>query len=104
MPSVTSNGLRLQYEVTGAGEPVVLPTGLGTDHSAWDLAQVPAMVGESTCQCYPRYHLYTYLFFLTLSLLHLPKPPLGQAVLSEAQIEHQDTARSCWGAFQATAD
>ena len=103
MPSVTSNGLRLHYEVTGAGEPVVLLTGLGTDHSAWDLAQIPALVGESTCQCYPRYHLYTYLFFLTLSL-HVPEPLLGQEVLSEAQIEHQDTARSCCRAFQATVD
>ena len=51
MPSVTSNGLRLHYVVTGAGETVVLLTGLGTDHSPWDLAQVPALVGESTCQC-----------------------------------------------------
>ncbi len=94
MQSVTSNGLRLHYEVTGAREPGVLLTGLRTDHSAWDLAQEPALVGKSTCQCYPRYHLCTDLFFLTLSVLHVPKPLLGQEVLSEAQIEHQDTARS----------
>ena len=101
MPSVTSNGLRLHYEVTGAGEPGVLLTGLGTDHSAWDLAQVPALVGESTCQCC---HRYTYLFFLTLSLLHVPEPLFGQEVLSEAQIERRDTARSRCRAFQSTAD
>jgi 3-oxoadipate enol-lactonase len=44
MPSVTSNGLRVHYEVKGSGEAVVLLSGLGTDHSVWDLAQVPALI------------------------------------------------------------
>jgi len=44
MPIVESNNLRLNYVVSGDGEPVVLLTGIGTDHTAWDLAQTPALV------------------------------------------------------------
>jgi 3-oxoadipate enol-lactonase len=44
MPSITSNGLRVHYEVIDSGEAVVLIPGLGTDHSSWDLAQVPALI------------------------------------------------------------
>src|SRR5262249_3487952 len=44
MPDVKVNGLRVHYETTGRGEPIVLLSGLGTDQSAWVLSQIPAFV------------------------------------------------------------
>src|SRR5690349_20560788 len=37
MPSVLVNGVRLAYEATGSGEPVVLVAGTGMPGSAWEL-------------------------------------------------------------------
>jgi pimeloyl-ACP methyl ester carboxylesterase len=35
MPVVTSNGIRINYEEIGNGEPLILIMGLGADHSKW---------------------------------------------------------------------
>ncbi|GHJ41198.1 alpha/beta fold hydrolase [Streptomyces sp. TS71-3] len=44
MPSARINGIRLHYEDTGRGEPVVLVMGQGAGGRAWHLHQVPALV------------------------------------------------------------
>ncbi|WP_079051864.1 alpha/beta fold hydrolase [Streptomyces regalis] len=44
MPSARINGIRLHYEDTGDGEPVVLVMGQGAGGRAWHLHQVPALV------------------------------------------------------------
>lgn len=44
MPSARINGIRLHYEDTGEGEPVILVMGQGTGGRAWHLHQVPALV------------------------------------------------------------
>ncbi|MGC9535809.1 alpha/beta fold hydrolase [Streptomyces sp. UG1] len=44
MPSARINGIRLHYEDTGEGEPVVLVMGQGAGGRAWHLHQVPALV------------------------------------------------------------
>ena len=44
MPSARINGIRLHYEDTGAGEPVVLVMGRGAGGRVWHLHQVPALV------------------------------------------------------------
>jgi len=44
MPDVKVNGLRVHYETTGRGEPIVLLSGLGTDQSAWASTQILAFV------------------------------------------------------------
>src|SRR2546425_7881903 len=35
MPKVTVNGIRMFYEETGGGEPLILIMGFGGDHLAW---------------------------------------------------------------------
>src|SRR2546425_1980961 len=35
MPKVTANGIRMFYEETGGGEPLILIMGFGGDHLAW---------------------------------------------------------------------
>ncbi|MFE7275208.1 alpha/beta fold hydrolase [Streptomyces sp. NPDC057623] len=44
MPSARINGIRLHYEDTGEGEPVLLVMGQGAGGRAWHLHQVPALV------------------------------------------------------------
>ncbi|GHH09274.1 alpha/beta fold hydrolase [Streptomyces lanatus] len=44
MPSVRINGIRLQYEDVGDGDPVVLVMGQGSGGRVWHLHQVPALV------------------------------------------------------------
>jgi pimeloyl-ACP methyl ester carboxylesterase len=44
MPSARINGIRLHYEDTGHGDPVVLVTGRGAGGRSWHLHQVPALV------------------------------------------------------------
>lgn len=44
MPIESINGIKLNYEDTGSGEPVVLVMGTGASGRAWHLYQVPAMV------------------------------------------------------------
>ena len=44
MPVVELNGIRLSYQVTGSGEPVVLVMGTGSPGRVWQLHQVPALV------------------------------------------------------------
>ncbi|WP_406207512.1 alpha/beta hydrolase [Streptomyces sp. NBC_01017] len=44
MPSARINGIRLHYEDTGTGDPVVLVMGQGAGGRAWHLHQVPALV------------------------------------------------------------
>lgn len=39
MPFATVNGVSLYYETLGAGEPLVLISGQGSDHSGWDLVR-----------------------------------------------------------------
>ncbi|MEU1049309.1 alpha/beta hydrolase [Streptomyces sp. NPDC005897] len=43
MPLATVNGIRLNYEDTGSGEPVVLIMGSGSGGRAWHMYQVPAL-------------------------------------------------------------
>lgn len=43
MPVLAVNGIRLRYEDTGSGEPVVLIQGTGGGHNVWHLHQVPAL-------------------------------------------------------------
>ncbi|MFD9051147.1 alpha/beta fold hydrolase [Streptomyces zaomyceticus] len=43
MPVVPVNGIRLNYEDTGEGEPVVMIQGTGGGRTAWQLHQVPAL-------------------------------------------------------------
>lgn len=43
MPFATVNGIRLAYERSGAGKPVVLIMGTGGGGSAWTMHQVPAL-------------------------------------------------------------
>ncbi|MEV6424324.1 alpha/beta hydrolase [Streptomyces sp. NPDC051662] len=43
MPLLTVNGIRLNYEDSGSGEPVVLIMGSGSGGRAWHLHQVPAL-------------------------------------------------------------
>jgi pimeloyl-ACP methyl ester carboxylesterase len=45
MAEVAVNGVRLAYEVTGNGEPVLLIGGTGMPGTLWHLAQVPAFSG-----------------------------------------------------------
>lgn len=45
MPTVRSNGVTLNYEMEGTGEPLVLLHGLGSCREDW-LMQVPAFVGQ----------------------------------------------------------
>lgn len=42
MPFVDARGMRIFHESSGEGEPLVLIAGLGSDHTAFMLAQVPA--------------------------------------------------------------
>ncbi|MEU2834187.1 alpha/beta fold hydrolase [Streptomyces lavendulae] len=44
MPLLQSNGVVLEYEVQGAGEPVLLVMGTGADRRPWHLHQVPELV------------------------------------------------------------
>jgi pimeloyl-ACP methyl ester carboxylesterase len=44
MPSARINGIRLHYEDTGEGEPVVLVMGQSAGGRAWHLHQVPALI------------------------------------------------------------
>ncbi|MFB6815006.1 alpha/beta fold hydrolase [Streptomyces sp. NPDC056347] len=44
MPTARLNGISLNYETTGRGEPVVLVMGSGAGGRAWHLHQVPALV------------------------------------------------------------
>ncbi|MDC0766873.1 alpha/beta fold hydrolase [Streptomyces sp. HD] len=44
MPSARINGIRLHYEDTGHGDPVVLVMGQGAAGRAWHLHQVPELV------------------------------------------------------------
>ena len=37
MPIVRANGININYEVRGQGEPLILIMGLGADGSVWDL-------------------------------------------------------------------
>ena len=37
MPRVQTNGIEINYEETGNGEPLILIMGLGADHSKWEL-------------------------------------------------------------------
>lgn len=43
MPYVTTNGVRLAYERTGQGEPVLLIMGSGAGGNVWSMYQVPAL-------------------------------------------------------------
>ncbi|MFJ8661918.1 alpha/beta fold hydrolase [Streptomyces sp. NPDC093795] len=43
MPVVPVNGIRLNYEDTGEGDPVVMIQGTGAGRTAWHLHQVPAL-------------------------------------------------------------
>ncbi|GAA3886290.1 alpha/beta fold hydrolase [Streptomyces sedi] len=43
MPTADVNGIRVSYEDTGAGPPVVLISGTGANGREWDLHQVPAL-------------------------------------------------------------
>ncbi|MEU1021885.1 alpha/beta hydrolase [Streptomyces sp. NPDC005900] len=43
MPVIPVNGIRLNYEATGQGEPVVLIQGTGGGRTVWQLHQVPAL-------------------------------------------------------------
>ncbi len=43
MPSVVVNGVRLAYDVSGSGEPVVLVAGTGMPGSAWELLCAPEL-------------------------------------------------------------
>ena len=44
MPSLERNGVRLAYQVSGAGKPVVMVMGSGAGGRVWHLHQVPALV------------------------------------------------------------
>lgn len=44
MPSAIVNGVRIHYDDTGSGEPVVLVMGQGARGRAWHLHQVPVLV------------------------------------------------------------
>ncbi|MEU0203573.1 MULTISPECIES: alpha/beta hydrolase [unclassified Streptomyces] len=44
MPSTTIDGVRIHYDDTGHGEPVLLVMGRGARGRAWHLHQVPALV------------------------------------------------------------
>lgn len=44
MPYVSTNGIRLHYERTGAGDPVLLIMGQAAGGNVWTLYQVPALV------------------------------------------------------------
>ncbi|GEB53785.1 MULTISPECIES: alpha/beta fold hydrolase [Streptomyces] len=44
MPISTVNGIRLSYDVSGKGDPVVMVMGTGAGGRAWHLHQVPALV------------------------------------------------------------
>ena len=43
MPNASVNGLRMYYEIEGAGSPVIFIAGLSGDHLGWAM-QVPAVV------------------------------------------------------------
>jgi len=43
MPVIPVNGIRLNYQDTGEGEPVVMIQGTGGGHTVWQLHQVPAL-------------------------------------------------------------
>jgi pimeloyl-ACP methyl ester carboxylesterase len=45
MPYVSTNGIRLAYERTGRGEPVLLIMGQAAGGNVWSVYQVPAMEG-----------------------------------------------------------
>lgn len=44
MPAITVNGVRLNYDESGSGPPVLLVMGTGGSGRAWHLYQVPALV------------------------------------------------------------
>lgn len=44
MPEAVVNGVRLSYQVNGAGEPVLLVCGTGQRSSTWYLAMVPSLL------------------------------------------------------------
>ncbi|MFD7665835.1 alpha/beta fold hydrolase [Streptomyces sp. NPDC059788] len=44
MPTGTVNGIRLSYEDTGSGDPVIMIMGSGSSGRAWHMHQVPALV------------------------------------------------------------
>ena len=46
MPSVDVNGITIEYERTGAGEPLLLIMGLGAQLTAWPVQLVDALVGR----------------------------------------------------------
>ena len=43
MPFVSTNGIRLAYERTGRGEPVLLIMGQAAGGNVWSMYQVPAL-------------------------------------------------------------
>jgi pimeloyl-ACP methyl ester carboxylesterase len=45
MPEANVHGLKLQYDVFGEGEPVLLVCGTGQQSFTWQLFQVPALTG-----------------------------------------------------------
>ena len=44
MPVLVNDGVRVHYDRTGAGEPVILVMGTGGSGRVWHLHQVPALV------------------------------------------------------------
>lgn len=44
MPFADINGIRLHYQDTGTGEPLLLVMGMGASGRAWELYQVPAFI------------------------------------------------------------
>jgi pimeloyl-ACP methyl ester carboxylesterase len=44
MPKVATNGIELDYEVRGEGDPLLLVAGTGQARATWDVFQVPALV------------------------------------------------------------
>lgn len=48
MPKVKSNGIQINYEETGSGDPLILVMGLGADHSKWE-DHVKAYSRHFTC-------------------------------------------------------
>jgi pimeloyl-ACP methyl ester carboxylesterase len=59
------DGVRLSYEVTGEGEPVLLIGGFGMPPAAWHIHQVPALSGAG----------YRVVTFANRGVLHSSAPP-----------------------------
>jgi pimeloyl-ACP methyl ester carboxylesterase len=49
MPFASANGIDIYYELHGAGEPLVMIAGLGSDHTGFVQLQVPAFGGRFQC-------------------------------------------------------